>query len=161
METEEIIDRAYSFSVEVVRSVFAVPLEAQSVKSEMNDWDETITMLWLRLQIVVETIIEENFAERIFMDCIQKFLQELRKRIDEKSLENSRGLRSDLYGLTELLKNSYRGIREEKEDKEEKLRKEKEDKEEKLRKDKEERRFNSILVAVVLCIVAVSIAIKF
>ena len=154
------IERAHSISLEAVRSVFAVPLDARSEKSELNDGDETRTMLWLRLEVLVETITKENFADDIFTDSIRKALQELRKRMNAKSFELSRGLRSDLNGMIELLENAY------KEKKEERLRKEKEDKEERLRKekeDKEERRFTAILVAATIAIVAVSIgiAIKF
>ena len=152
------IERAHSISLEAVRSVFAVPLDARSEKSELNDGDETRTMLWLRLQVLVETITKENFADDIFTDSIQQALQKLRGKMDAKSFELTRGLRSDLNGMIELLENAY------KEKKEERLRKEKEDKEERKEKeDKEERRFTAILVAATIAIVAVSIgiAIKF
>ena len=161
------IERAHSISLEAVRSVFAVPLDARSEKSELNDGDETRTMRWLRLQVLVETITKENFADDIFTDSIQKALQKLRGEMDAKSFELTRGLRSDLNGMIELLENAYKEkkeerLRKEKEDKEE--RKEKEDKEERKEKeDKEERRFTAILVAATIAIVAVSIgiAIKF
>ena len=154
------IERGYSISLEALRSMLAVPLDAQSEKSELNYGDETRTMIWLRLQDMVETIGKEDFADAIFTDAIRKALQDLRQRMDVKTVEFSRGLRSDLIGMIELLECKK------KEEKEERVRKEKEEKEERLRKEKEEkeeRRFTAILVTVIITVVAVSIgiAIKF
>ena len=152
------IERGYSISLEALRSMLAVPLDAQSEKSELNYGDETRTMIWLRLQDMVETIGKEDFADAIFTDAIRKALQDLRQRMDVKTVEFSRGLRSDLIGMIELLECKQKKEKEErlrKEEKEERLRKEKE--------EKEERRFTAILVTVIITVVAVSIgiAIKF
>jgi hypothetical protein len=164
------IERGYSISLEALRSMLAVPLDAQSEKSELNYGDETRTMIWLRLQDMVETIGKEDFADAIFTDAIRKALQDLRQRMDVKTVEFSRGLRADLIGMIELLECKQKKeeiLRKEKEEKEERLRKEeKEEKEERLRKEekeKEERRFTAILVTVIITVVAVSIgiAIKF
>ena len=143
------IERGYSISLEALRSMLAVPFDAQSEKSELNYGDETRTMIWLRLQDMVETIGNEDFADAIFTDTIRKALQDLRQRMDVKTVEFSRGLRSDLIGMIELLECKQ------KKEKEERLRKEKE--------EKEERRFTAILVTVIITVVAVSIgiAIKF
>ena len=154
------IERGYSISLEALRSMLAVPFDAQSEKSELNYGDETRTMIWLRLQDMVETIGNEDFADAIFTDTIRKALQDLRQRMDVKTVEFSRGLRSDLIGMIELLECKQ------KKEKEQRLRKEKEEKEERLRKEKEEkeeRRFTAILVTVIITVVAVSIgiAIKF
>ena len=154
------IERGYSISLEALRGILAVPVDAQSEKSELNYGEETRTMIWVRLQDMVETIGKEDFADAVFTDTIRKALQELRQRMDVKTVEYSRGLRSDLIGMIELLECKK------KEEKEERVRKEKEEKEERLRKEKEEkeeRRFTAILVTVIITVVAVSIgiAIKF
>ena len=155
--------RGYSITLEALRSLLDVPVDAQSENSELNYGEETRTHLWLRLQDMFETIGKEDYADAVFTDAIRKALQDLRQRMDVKTVEFSRGLRSDLIGMIELLEckqEKEERLRKEKEEKEkeERLRKEKEEKE-KEEKEKEERRFTAILVTVIITVVAVSIGI--